>query len=665
MPKLSQLPAATVLTGSEYLPVVQSGATKVCSVSDIKTFVGVPTVTKEDVGLGNADNTADATKNVLSATKLTTARNINGIAFDGTSDITIPVGSAPSITDISITHNASTVVVVSSDGIDGVINAATTTLAGAMSASDKTKLDGIAAGANNYTHPTGDGNLHVPATGTTNSGKVLTAGATAGSLSWTAIPAAPVSSVAGKTGAVTLVKGDVGLGNVDNTSDLNKPISAATQLALDGKAESAHTHTVSQITDFESAVNSKIQAVVGSAPEALDTLAEIAAQLGNDQDAVAALTATVAGKADAVHTHAISDVNGLQTALDGKLDTLVSGTNIKTINGTSVLGSGDLVVAGGSSFTVTEETLTADRTLTEADAGTWLFATTGNRVIFLPVTPTNDIEFNIVYVGTTLNIYVEIRCTGDTNYFTRLFSGAAAKIAFDVATGKWTLYGNGYRVTRTGANAYSLDTATSIGYLANGSINGAAIGYAANGSSYGVAVGRVANGSSSGVAVGYVAVATKQYGSAIGYLSKQERYGGHARSGDHLSTSKLHVEEVHWAGVTTTATETELFLHGVSANRCVLLASSVLGFTVRVTGIASTTFNVIDLELKGTIKRDASNVTTLVGAVTTTVINNELSGATAVLTADDTNEALKLTVTGLASTTINWGAVGLLLDRRI
>lgn len=35
-----------------------------------------------------------------------------------------------------------------------------------------------------YTHPSGDGNLHVPANGTTNSGKVLTAGATAGSMSW-------------------------------------------------------------------------------------------------------------------------------------------------------------------------------------------------------------------------------------------------------------------------------------------------------------------------------------------------------------------------------------------------------------------------------------------------------------------------------------------------
>lgn len=45
----------------------------------------------------------------------------------------------------------------------------------------------------------------------------------------------PVTSVAGKTGAVTLTKADVGLENVDNTNDADKPISDATQLALDKK----------------------------------------------------------------------------------------------------------------------------------------------------------------------------------------------------------------------------------------------------------------------------------------------------------------------------------------------------------------------------------------------------------------------------------------------
>lgn len=61
---------------------------------------------------------------------------------------------------------------------------ATTSASGFMSSSDKTKLNGIASSANYYVHPTTDGNLHVPVTGTTNSGKVLMAGASAGSFSW-------------------------------------------------------------------------------------------------------------------------------------------------------------------------------------------------------------------------------------------------------------------------------------------------------------------------------------------------------------------------------------------------------------------------------------------------------------------------------------------------
>ncbi len=48
-----------------------------------------------------------------------------------------------------------------------------------------------------------------------------------------------------------------------------------------------------------------------------------------------------------LHTHVISDVTGLQTALDTKQPTLISGTNIKTINGNTLLGSGDIAIAGG------------------------------------------------------------------------------------------------------------------------------------------------------------------------------------------------------------------------------------------------------------------------------------------------------------------------------
>jgi hypothetical protein len=45
-----------------------------------------------------------------------------------------------------------------------------------------------------------------------------------------------VTSVAGRTGAVTLTKSDVGLANADNTADSAKPVSVAQQAALDLKA---------------------------------------------------------------------------------------------------------------------------------------------------------------------------------------------------------------------------------------------------------------------------------------------------------------------------------------------------------------------------------------------------------------------------------------------
>lgn len=72
-------------------------------------------VTKAQVGLGSVDNTSDADKpvsiaqqnaldakldataNAVSATKLATARKINGVAFDGTADVTLALATKPVI----------------------------------------------------------------------------------------------------------------------------------------------------------------------------------------------------------------------------------------------------------------------------------------------------------------------------------------------------------------------------------------------------------------------------------------------------------------------------------------------------------------------------------------------------------------------------------------
>jgi hypothetical protein len=50
---------------------------------------------------------------------------------------------------------------------------------------------------------------------------------------------------------LALIKSDVGLSNVDNTSDLNKPISTATQTALNNKSNIGHTHDDRYYTETE------------------------------------------------------------------------------------------------------------------------------------------------------------------------------------------------------------------------------------------------------------------------------------------------------------------------------------------------------------------------------------------------------------------------------
>ena len=107
---------------------------------------------------------------------------------------------------------------------------------GLMSSSDKTKLDGIAEGANNYVHP-----------------------------AYTAATAAAVKVGRDATGHVVLgnalAKGDVGLGNVDNTSDADKPVSTATQTALNGKANSSHAH--GEISS-DGAITTSTRTVIGN-----------------------------------------------------------------------------------------------------------------------------------------------------------------------------------------------------------------------------------------------------------------------------------------------------------------------------------------------------------------------------------------------------------------
>ena len=141
-----------------------------------------------------------------------------------------------------------------------------------LNATDKTKLNGIATGAtvnstdaalrDRTTHtgvqaistitslqssldakapldsPTFTGTVTAPTVvSTDNTAKVATTAFVKSQGYLTSSSAGLVTSVAARTGDVVLVKADVGLSNVDNTSDLNKPVSTATQGSLNAKAD--------------------------------------------------------------------------------------------------------------------------------------------------------------------------------------------------------------------------------------------------------------------------------------------------------------------------------------------------------------------------------------------------------------------------------------------
>ena len=65
----------------------------------------------------------------------------------------------------------------------------------------------------------------------------------------------------------------------------------------------------------------KIAEIVDGAPESLDTLREVAAELANQTDSIQAIFAALAERAMKSHTHDVADVTNLQSALDSKATT--------------------------------------------------------------------------------------------------------------------------------------------------------------------------------------------------------------------------------------------------------------------------------------------------------------------------------------------------------
>jgi hypothetical protein len=96
-------------------------------------------------------------------------------------------------------------------------------------------------------------------------------------------PAAPVQTVNGYTGSVNISKLDIDLGNVNNTSDINKPVSTATQAALDLKLDASKVGAASGVASLNTLgkiPTDQIPSISFSSVKVLATEAEMLALTG-------------------------------------------------------------------------------------------------------------------------------------------------------------------------------------------------------------------------------------------------------------------------------------------------------------------------------------------------------------------------------------------------
>lgn len=196
-------------------------------------------VTKADVGLGNVENTALSTGNAGSATlaaaaiKLATARAINGVAFDGTADITVPAAAgtltgatlAAGVTASSLTSVGTLATLTVTAAIVGSVtgNAATATALQNARTINGTSFDGTA-------------NITVTAAAGTLTGGTLAAGVLAssltsvGTLGGLTVTAPITGSITGNAGSATILQTTRAINgvNFNGSADITVPAAAGT-----------------------------------------------------------------------------------------------------------------------------------------------------------------------------------------------------------------------------------------------------------------------------------------------------------------------------------------------------------------------------------------------------------------------------------------------------
>ncbi len=349
-------------------------------------------------------------------------------------------------------------------------------------------------------------------------------------------------------------------------------------------------------------------------------------------------------------THSVYIGYGTAPSADGNTDEIVigynttgNGSNTATIGNTSINDTYLFGQIHTENYSLPTADGTANYVLGTNGSGTvsWVpnnsGAFTSNGTTITEAGAEYDVDF---VIGSP-----QLDDDGNAAHDARMFfdKGNAAFRAGEVPTTEWDSANVGSHSVAFGSETTASGiTSFAGGYQVDATGDGA----------FGYGFSSVAAGDNAFV-LGAELTANNDYAMSSGAEAKSRHYGAFTRTNYNNVTGKESQYSFVTGHIRTVGAVTnEIFLDGSGGSERMTVASgNMYGFVIRVIakGANSNGF----YETKGMIE-NVGGTTSLIGSLSETVIYEEDAGMAVTVTADDTNDSLKVAVTGIAGDTTDW-----------
>ena len=213
----------------------------------------------------------------------------------------------------------------------------------------------------------------------------------------------------------------------------------------DAETKSDATKKLNEAKSYaDNAANEVKNDLLNGAGAAYDTLKELGDLIDTNVDAIDVLKDVAAGKADKVHSHAISDITNLQTALDGKAASS-HGTHVTYSTTTPVM---DGTASVGSATTVARSDHKHPTDTTRA-AKVDLDSHTGDTNVH--INATERVNWNAAYTHST-SAHAPSNAEKNQNAFSNIAVSGQTTVAADTATDTVTFVGSNVSITTDATN---------------------------------------------------------------------------------------------------------------------------------------------------------------------------------------------------------------------